>query len=158
MAQGRSDNEAEPRGDAGRFKFELVITKRQACWQWHSKPPSNRRRRQSTRTLLSAFEAALPEDFPTAIWKTQRKLGMRRFSMNDVHCTEPEGRTPFAIAQLLPGERRIGWKTKSTYNRQQRLVRNLVVLTERVRVMRLDTKKRSQLYDRGAIVHVTSAL
>jgi hypothetical protein len=158
MAQGRSDNEAEPRGDAGRFKFELVITERQPCRQWHREPPFDRPRRQSTRTLLSAFEAARPEDFPTAIWKTQRELGMRRFSMNDVHCTEPEGRSPFAIAQLLAGERRIRWKTKSTYNRQQRLGRNLVVLTERVRVMRLDAKKRSQLYDRGAIVHVTSAV
>ena len=78
------------------------------------------------------------------------------FAMNYVHWTEPEGRTPLPIAQLLPGERRIGRKTESAYKRQQRLVRNLVVLTERVGVMSLDTKKPSKLYDRGAIVHVTN--
>jgi hypothetical protein len=155
-ARGGND-EAEPRCNTAGVEVKPVITKRQPRWQWHGDPLclSAGGRFQPAGAFLPTFEAADPGDFSTAIWKVKHKLGMRGLDVNEVYWTQPQRRVPLPLGQFAPSDCRIGWKTKSANQRQQRLVGHVMSLTKGIRVVRLDTNETSELFDRGAVAHVT---
>src|SRR5208282_585966 len=158
VTASRGNDEAEPRCNTAGVELKPVITKRQPRWQCHGDPLylSAGGCCQSTGALLPAFEAAHPGDFSRAIWKVKHKLGMRCLGVDDVDRTQPQWRVPLSLGQLAPSDCRVGRKTEGGDQRQQRLVGHLVRATKSIRVMGLDTNETSELFDRGAVAHVTA--
>ena len=82
---------------------------------------------------------------------------MRRLGSNKMHRAQSQRCAPLFLGQGTHGTRGVGRKTEGFHQREQRAIGHLPASTEPIRITLLDPDKPSDVFDRGAVVHLTGA-